>query len=71
MVVWLIAFLIRMDGLSACMTRCLFFLGQLLEDSLDANSFIAFDVLDFRALIRGQSLLFIFIMSIGDFKTMY
>jgi hypothetical protein len=42
-------------------------LGELFEDSLDATSFIVFGVLDVRALIRGRSSLFIFILSVGDF----
>jgi len=41
--------------------------GELLEDSLDATSIIAFGVLDVKALIRGLSSLFIFILSLGDF----
>jgi len=44
--------------------------GELLEDSLDATSFIAFGVLDFRALIRGRSLMSISNLSVEYFETM-
>jgi len=42
-------------------------LGELLEDSLDATSFIVFGVVVSRALIRDRSWIFISIISVGDF----
>jgi hypothetical protein len=41
--------------------------GELLDDSLDAISFIVFGVVVSRALIKGRSWIFTFIMSVGDF----
>ena len=46
-------------------------LGELLEDSLDATSFITLGVLDFRALIRGRSLLLSLLCLLEIFEIVY